>query len=352
MAFYGLKKVDGQDMLQPTTPSQSTDPAERAADDILKLGNAYIGANPSRAVISGAALAVGSGVSVDMPPFLHTDLNVMWIDDHIFDRLTKEVTGTKRIPLPEGIGEARVVKARSQPFNVAKYTLEIYMPTLMYGILMDAWVNNHTSSYLLKYKPTDIPNTQETTKAFAELMVPEAQGPWSRAFETVRKTGRMLSDDDTNALKGDLWTAALERAKDTYWQWTNLPQPAVDGKTVSTFATLWGAGRVCDNENMKNYCSIEGFNKLGQGLVTPKWDQKAKGSASRGALPAMGRDDINPAFAEKIDTLVEVAVRHLRWLLVWPDVVQAIRDENVGEVPSDVQWHNLPIKHLSSLAKL
>lgn len=342
MAFYGLQKVDGQDMLQPTTPSSAESPAQRAAEDILKLGNAYIGANPSRAVISGAALAVGPGVSVDMPPFLHTDLNIMWIDDHLFDRLTQEVTGTKRYPRPPGVGTARVVKARSQPFNLAKYTLEIYMPTLMYGILMDAWVNNHTSSYLLKYAPTDIPKTDAIEKVYGELVAPKAQGPWSRAFEKVRETGNYLSDVDVQQVKKDLWSASCERAKDTYWQWSKLPQPSVDGKQVATFATLWGTGRICKNEHLKSYCTNAGYNKLGRGLVTPEWDDQAKQAKSRKDLPTLDRSSINPVLAEKIDQLIEASLSHLRWTLTWPDVVQAIRDEMVGLVPSDVSWHNPP----------
>jgi len=137
-----------------------------------------------------------------------------------------------------------------------------------------------------------------------------------------------------------LWLATSERAKDVYWQWGHLPQPVVNGKEVSTFATLWGTGRVCEVPTLASYCTKTGFDKLGQGLVTPAWDKKAKVAKSREELPALVRTDLNPELLKKVDQLTSAAVRHLRWTLIWPDVVQAIRNEAVGEVPSDIAWHN------------
>lgn len=340
MAFYGLRKVEGEEYLQPTVPSNAESAEERAALDILVLGNTYIGANPSRAVISGAALAMGPGTAVDMPPFLHTDLNIMWIDDHIFDRLEQEVAGTKRHPRAKGVGTARVIKARGIPKNPAKFTLEIYMPTLMYGIIVDAWVNNHTHGFLLKFDPQDLPDSPELEKVYAEQMVPEAQGPWSRAIQEVRHTGNMITDEEIKEFSKDLWIAAMERAKDTYWQWSKLPQVEIDGKNTSTFATLWGTGRICEVKNLANYCDNEDFQKLGSGLVTPEWDKKAKDAKSRTELPALTRDDINPALAKKIDMLVDGAIVHMRWILTWPDVVQAIRNERMNLVASDAMYYD------------
>merc|ERR1712113_1368801 len=134
-------------------------------------------------------------------------------------------------------------------------------------------MGNHTSSYLLKFAPSDLPKAHRSeSSVYEQLMAPKAQGPWSRAFEEVRERGKKLTEDEEKDLKDILWSVSCERAKDTYWQWTHLPQPKVDGKHVSTFATLWIAGRVCDNENMKGYCDIDGYNKLGKGLFTSEWD--------------------------------------------------------------------------------
>ena len=53
------------------------------------------------------------------------------------------------------------VKARGKPGNVAWYTLEIYLPTLLYGIIMDGWLLCDTAgtteaNYTDKYLPSDL----------------------------------------------------------------------------------------------------------------------------------------------------------------------------------------------------
>merc|ERR1712129_71636 len=73
----------------------------------------------------------------------------------------------------------------------------------------------------------------------------------------------------------------------------------------------------------------------------------AKDSPSRANLPALDRSGFSPALAEKVDQLIEAAIKHIEWTLIWPDVVQAIRDEMVGSVPSDLAYHNpVPIPEL------
>jgi len=225
------------------------------------------------------------------------------------------------------------------------------MPTLIYGIFMDAWVNNNPASYLSKFSPADIPKTDALEGVYSDLMSTQPQGPWTSAFKTVGQSGKMLSDSQVENLKSEMWLAVSERAKDVYWQWGHLPQPVVNGKQVSTFAALWGTGRVCEVPNLSKYCSVDGFNKLGQGLVTPTWDKQAKVAKSRKELPALTRADFNPVLLSKVDQLMTAAVRHLRFVLIWPDVVQAIRNEAIGEVPSDIAWHNkVPIPALGQFS--
>ncbi|CAE8602267.1 unnamed protein product [Polarella glacialis] len=349
MAFYGLQEVPGHPRLQAAQPSTSASAAARREEDILKLGNTFVGANPMRAIISGAALATGPGVTLDLPPFLHTDLNIMWIDDHCLDRMTREIMGTKRNALPSE-NQARVVKARPQPANVAKYTLEVYMPTLLYGIIMDRWINSHPDSYLLKYNPSDLPKVELFTQALAELMPADgrAQGPFTRAMQEVRNKALMLDVTATMKLKAELWSGACARLQDVYWQWGHLPEPEVEGQPTPTFASLWATGRVCSQPGLESYCSNPGYSKLGQGLVSPSWHAEARATASsRATLPALTRSDLNPALATKVDELVESAVTYLQWFLEWPRVVQAIRDERIGRLPSDVAWRvRLPVPPL------
>jgi len=336
--FYGLAKGKGEKLETPT-PCSTGSVDECAEKDILRLGNTYIGANPTAAVISGAALATGPGVTLDMPPFLHTDLNIMWIDDHLLDKMSQEVMGTKRHPRPQGLGTATVVKARYQPRNIAKYTLELYMPTLTYGIVMDKWVNAKQDSYLLKYEPAALPKSlQERYNKLMPGYSGSAQGVLSKAMQGVRSTGTTPEGDDLQELKKDLWADMLDRLGDVYYQWGHLPEPKVGSKATPTFASLWATGRVCKQPGLESYCSNDGFSKLGRGLVLPAWDAKAQKAKKRSELPKLTKDDLQPAMATKLDGLVDTALKHLQWVLIWPDVVQAVRDENVGLLPSDMSW--------------
>ena len=48
--------------------------------------------------------------------------------------------------------------------------------------------------------------------------------------------------------------------------------------------------------------------------------------------------DLNPAIAERLRQLIEDTVNYLRWTLLWPSVVQAIRSIRFGDLPSDVPY--------------
>lgn len=334
LKFYGLKKVDGEEQLQMALPSGNLE------EDIRTLGNTYVGANPSRAIISGAALCTGPGTTLDFPPYIHADLNIMWIDDHLLDKTVQEVMDTKRHPRPEGGGQAKVVKARAQPMNIAKYTLEIYMPTLMYGVLMDVWMNREQDYYLLKYNPEDLPSNLLTRRA---AMTPsatphEAMGTFTQAMHTVRLAGKMLEGQALGKFKASLWADALERIKDTYYQWTQMPEPEIEGKATPTFASLWISGRVCAHPGLERYCESESCSKLARGVVSQDWDGKAKDAKSHADLPEITKSDIQEAMRENIDQLVQTACTQLEWILQWPDVVQALRAENQGSLATDLSW--------------
>jgi len=334
LKFYGLSKVDGEKQLQMALPSGNVE------EDILTLGNTYVGANPARAIISGAALCTGPGTTLDFPPYIHADLNIMWIDDHLLDKTVQEVMGTKKHPRPAGGGQAKVVKARAQPSNIAKYTLEIYMPTLMYGVLMDVWMNREQDYYLLKYNPEDLPSNLLTRRA---AMTPSdtpnpAMGTFTQGIHTVRLNGKMLEGQALHKFKASLWADALERIKDTYYQWTQLPEPAIEGTATPTFASLWISGRVCAHPGLERYCECETCSKLARGVVSQDWDGKAKDAKSRADLPEIAKSDIQKAMRDNIDQLVQTVCTQLEWILQWPDVVQAIRAENQGSLATDLSW--------------
>jgi len=333
--FYGMEPVDGEDFLQPVLPS--TEPEK----DILTLGNTYIGANPATAIISGAALSTGPGTTLDIPPWIHADLNIMWIDDHILDKSTQEIMGTKKFPRPAGVGTAKVVKARAQPKNPAKYTLELYMPTLMYGILMDVWVNNRTDAYLLKYHPEDLPSDLADNLVSLKPADGIAQGTATRAMQMVRRQGIMLEGDELKNFKADMWSDALQRIKDTYYQWVNMPQPEIDGTATPSFAALWIAGRVCAHPGLERYCECPTCSKLGQGVISPDWDKKAKRAAENknyAELPELTEGDLLPGMKAKVEELIQTVATQLEWILTWPTIIQAVRGEEAGHLASDLFW--------------
>jgi hypothetical protein len=339
MKFYGLVEVGQDALLQAARPSILGGESERMEADILRLGNTYLGANPTKALVSGAGLVTSAGVTLDVPPFIHTELNIMWIDDHCLDRTIKEVMGTKRqtdrVYAPD-TSPARVVKARAVPANPAKYTLEVYMPTLTYGIILDKWINSAPKSYLLKYDSKDLDaDLEDDLETLMEAKSPE--GPFTMAYHKVRSSGKQLSPTEKAKLTDDLWNDALYRLQDTYYQWHHLPEPQVDGVGTPTFAALWVTGRVCKHPGLERYCNGE-CEALGAGLVLPAWDAKAAGARTRKALPPLLKSDLQPAMAAKIDALIGSALAHLDWLLSWPSVVQAVRSDTLGSLPSDPSW--------------
>jgi len=366
MQFYGLEAADKGDQgaVRTARPSLNPNDSERRTADLARLGNTMIGANPMRAVVSGAALNMPSGVILDLPPFSHFRLNVMWIDDHCLGRSAADIGGTTHCDTTQGKGN--VVKARSKPGNCAWYTLEVYMPTLLYGCIMDAWINNSEDAYLLKCLPEDLPTDFLRSKARAlGLRLRETPlGPLSLNIRKILTTGRMHDKEELDALQEQLWGTALERTRDIYWQWSQLPQlPALAAgggpaaaraareEATPTFASLWATSSVSSHKWLAPYCEVpwasngggqEAVRKLriGAGLVHPKWHQAAQGK-SRADLPILRATDLNPYVYQGVKTLVKNALTHLEWVLVWPSVVQAVRSVRIGRCPSDI-CHSFP----------
>lgn len=334
MAFYGLEKVEGKEMLETRQPSTAEDETTRYEEDILNMGNTYIGAPPKAAATSGAALCLGQGAALDMPPMIHTPLNIMWVDDYLLDQRAKDVFGTRMAPVPPRMSEGRVIKARSLPGNPAKYTLELYMPTLFYGIILDKWILPSKFSFLAKY-PQHMPDSD---LAKEELKAADTKlGPLAKMEERIRNLGKIPEQDEMDQFKEELWNGAGERMADIYWQWKNLPEPEIDGTPTKTFASLWATGSVGTWPGLEKYKDVETFNKLALGMVTPEFGEKNDKAKSRAEVPSVTRDDMNLAMATALDDLVQTVMNQMEWTLQWPAVVQAIREVNIGDFISDVQ---------------
>jgi len=108
-----------------------------------------------------------------------------------------------------------------------------------------------------------------------------AQGTATRAMQQVRREGLMLEGDELKNFKADMWNDALQRIKDTYYQWVNMPEPEIDGTATPSFAALWIAGRVCAHPGLERYCDCPTCSKLGQGVISPDWDKKARKAAEQ-----------------------------------------------------------------------
>merc|ERR1719210_1533381 len=227
-AFYGLEKRGSELYLEAKLPSDNADDEVRREQDSTNMGITYVGGNPTHSLISGAALTTGTEVALDMPPMIHTDLYIMWVDDHLFDRMTAEVLATKRRAPPTGIGgKARFPDVRPPQRNTARFVLEFYMPTLTMGAIFDKWINDHPDAHLLKFRGELLPEKVRPKLEDLKPISGDAMGPFTRAMQKVRFLGHMIDDGEAAKLSDDLWTAALLRMEDAYWLWSRLPQPKV-----------------------------------------------------------------------------------------------------------------------------
>jgi hypothetical protein len=91
------------------------------------------------------------GAILDLPPFSNFGSNVMWIDDHLkhsLHRALNHFTSGETLNLPDpGLSDARladvmVVKARPSVDNLPSYVFEVYLPTLLWGSVLDAWITH------------------------------------------------------------------------------------------------------------------------------------------------------------------------------------------------------------------
>jgi hypothetical protein len=65
-----------------------------------------------------------------------------------------------------------VQKARAPIDNLPQYVLGIYLPTLLWGSVLDAWI---TANPLLKYRPDDLSGQEKGIGIRSEEMVGRMQ---------------------------------------------------------------------------------------------------------------------------------------------------------------------------------
>eukprot|EP00750_Incisomonas_marina_P026763 INCI5945.3.p1 GENE.INCI5945.3~~INCI5945.3.p1 ORF type:complete len:912 (-),score=145.95 INCI5945.3:2427-4871(-) len=384
LAFYGLKIVDsvetsgskkGQDHAS-SQPAADSVPRRRLAsitatgvrdNDISELGMSFLGASPLNACISGAAFSTSPGLTLDLPPFSHFRLNVMWIDDHTL------VSAAKAIKRPTDLDRLREfrgstsnsagnpVKWREPPCNVAWYTLEIYMPTLLWGCILDGFMTGvplRPSSegyatgqgYLLKLPRSDIQRGADTAALLRSLsqQASHSRGPFVDGIRQVMACGYTPEKHLMHTLRRQLRKAALERVKDCYWVWTRP-------KLAGTFCSLWASGQVSVHPQLGPFCVERRRKELravgniapvarelnkGAGMVRQTWHEIASRGihGKRSDLPDLTEADLNPALVEDLDCLLDDCISYLEWLCVWPNVVQAVRSVDDRAIASDLTW--------------
>jgi len=281
-------------------------------------GIGKIGAHPTVSVISGAMLCLSEGAILDLPPFSNFTLNVSWIDDHLKYCLHRELRHltTIELKIEPLLSDAKldpimVQKSRASISNLPSYVLGNYLPTLLWGTVVDAWI---TPSPLLKYRPEDLP-PHDRTEWHNIKRTGRSEGVLPSALQTALEKGSFVTGERLD-LEERLKKSAMQRITEVRKQWANLT-----GNDKETFASVWAKG------------SVHSY--------FPELHGKCLGIAADSIPPA--RDlteptDLNPFLHDDFLTLVNDALEYIEWTLNWPNIVQVVRSVEQGTVRTDMSW--------------
>ena len=317
----------------------------------------------------------------------------MWIDDYLRDTFTKELKRPTRcsyqemLALKPRFGDGQVVKGRGMPSNVAWYTLELYLPTLLWGMVMDSFISADPDRKdlwrrrrLLQQqqrrqqeplaprsagaKPSAWPHLQPPTGR-AATRCGGNEGPLVKAVNRVLATGSEVSNDDVRALRADLRRTALRRIRTVYLRFRRLKiEPGVPASetsatgdtnhksvqpgTLETFACLWAERRVALRLAGSLGCqatrAITGLSEEEQQEPMGRGDRRADQE-----VPMPTLSDLSPPVAEKLECVISDCIQYLRWVKLWPRMVQAIRSIRDGDLPSDILYH---VRHPTSITPM
>lgn len=286
-------------------------------------GLTEIGAHPFHSVISGALLCLSEGAILDLPPFSNFRFNVMWIDDHLKYSLHREMrhfTSAEELELIPDLGSARlngvfVRKARPAVSNLPGYTLGVYLPSLLWGAVVDAWI---TPDPILKVRYGSLPEDEKKLWNIARNQA--TQAPLPHAMKAILHFGA-LKDEARETLKGQLIETAVQRIEIVRQRWNALVTK--DGKRA--FASYWATGEV-------------------EGLFPPKLFQKFTKKWWKGLSkkPFNTLDDLPQPILTSLLQLVEDAVRYVEWTGEWPKYIQIVRSVEQGTFVGDLTWRPKP----------
>ena len=281
-------------------------------------GIGRIGAHPLVSVISGSLLCLSDGAILDLPPFSNFGLNVSWIDDHLKYCLHRELRhlSTVELKIEPLLSDAKldsvmVQKARAAVSNLPTYVLSSYLPTLLWGTIVDAWI---TPDPLLKYRPEQL--SEETQSVWRDIprdgqsnaLLPAAL---QRALEK-----RVISPIEKRQLEAQLTDVAMLRINDVRSEFARLTASGQE-----TFASIWAKGEV------RNYF--------------PNLPHRCQGLAEQDiplASTISNPRDLNRYLQDDFRTLVHDAVEYIDWTLNWPKICQVVRSVEQGTIRTDMSW--------------
>ena len=316
------------------------------ADADNQDGIGWLGAHPLVSVISGALLCINDSAILDLPPFSNFNLNVMWIDDHLKYCLHRELRHFTTDSITTGsplIRDARidsieVVKGREPIKNLPTYVMGSYLPTVLYGSVVDAWITPGPEECREPVRDEELPSNAERYRQRDDRILkwrPETldkrrrkewegipqSGP-SRGLlpfklQVVLGRGSPLSPLERRRFKNELLKVALSRITTVRNAWSEL-----HGKHP-TFASAWVSGEDEVRTHMK------GMTERAAGLVKP-------------GGPIIGKDLTLRALNELVQAdlmlLIDDALTYIDMTLNWSKTVQLIRSIEPGTLKTDLFW--------------
>jgi len=276
-------------------------------------GITEIGSNPLTGVISGALLCMSDGAMLDLPPGSNFHENITWIDDHLKYSLLRElkhlkpyeICGEPRTERPTRVPDCEVKKKRPHVKDIAEYVLGTYLPTLVGGCIVDAWIQPNPAP---KKSEIELPTT----------------GVFTEALQKALKQGHPPEGGELRQLKKKLEQQALQRLEEVRTQWAQLK--ANDNNRQDTFASLW----------VGNPSPIRSQYKLSGERKYPKYHEDewlGWGLKKNGEVASIkSRNDLNPAISQLLDQLIEDAVTYIEWSLEWPKFIQSVRGIEPGDL--------------------
>ena len=306
------------------------------ADDCFGIadyrqGIGYLGANPLASVVSGAYLCLSDSAILELPPFSSFGLNVSWIDDHLKYSLHRELRHLTTVTLvaepllsDAKIDSIMVSKRRAPVTNLPAYALGSYLPTVLWGTVMDAWITAHP---IVKFRPEGM-NAEQRQQWNDVRRTGKSDGVLAGAIQAAIERAAP-SSTERYALKERLFNEALKRITQVRREWAGL----TSGRR-ETFASVWAKGTV---------------RKHFPALTFPQLGGRCLGMVARPSVSLdleFTRDNmaelINPTLLVDLFQLVDDAYEYIEWTLAWPVITQVIRSVEPGTLRTDLSWRRTP----------